>query len=89
MRYNKNGEALLHRLGQNASFSEVLLTIRYLGYELRSTDKCDFVELDASGVDEFGRTKFNCRTVRLDELTEFLNGEMVSREIIKEEEIEI
>ena len=78
MRYNKNGEALLHRLGQNASFSEVLLTIR-------SEDKFDYVKLDTRGVDELGYAKWNSRTVRLDELTEWLNQEMESRDIIKRE----
>lgn len=84
MRYNKDGEALLHRLGHNASFIEVLLTIRYLGYELRSADKFDFVKLDATHVDEYGHSKFDgSRIIRLEELIEWLNQEMVSRNIIK------
>lgn len=85
MRYNKNGEALLHRLGQNASFSEVVLTARNLGYELRCEGREDFVKLDTSGEDQYGHPKFDSRTVRLDELTEWLNEEMISREIIKRE----
>lgn len=85
MRYNKNGEALLHKLGQNASFSEVVLTARHLGYELRCEGRIDFVKLDTSGVDELGHPKFDSRTVRLDELIEWLNQEMASRDIIRME----
>lgn len=83
MRYNKNGVALLHRLGPNASFSEVVLTARHLGYELRSEDNIDFVKLDTSEGDKYGRPIWDRRIVRLDELTEWLNQEMVSRDIIK------
>lgn len=83
MRYNKNGEPSLHRLGPNASFSEVVLTARYLGYELRCEGKIESVKLDTSGIDELGHPKFDSRHVRLDELTEWLNQEMVSRDIIK------
>lgn len=85
MRYNKNGEALLHRLGQNASFSEVVLTVRHLGYELRCEGNIDFVRLDTNGQDKYGHTTFDTKPVRLEELIEFLNTEMESRDIIKRE----
>ena len=83
MRYNKNGEALLHRLGQNASFSEVVLTVRHLGYELRCEGNIDFVRLDTNGQDKYGHTTFNSKPVPLDELIESLNTEMESRDLIK------
>lgn len=83
MRYNKNGEALLHRLGTNANFGEVVLTARYLGYELQCEGRVDFVKLNTSGEDQYGHPKFDSRTIRLEELIEWLNQEMVSRDIIK------
>ena len=85
MRYNKNGDALLHRLGKDACFSEVVLTVRELGYTIECSDRFDFVKLETEKKDKYGFSMFNSETVRLDELTEWLNEEMISREIIKRE----
>jgi hypothetical protein len=85
MRYNKNGDAILHKLGKDASFSEVVLTVRELGYTIECSGRFDFVKLETEKKDKYGFSMFNSKTVRLDELVEWLNREMVSRNIIKEE----
>jgi hypothetical protein len=46
MRYNKNGDAILHKLGKDASFSEVVLTVRELGYTIECSGRFDFVKLE-------------------------------------------
>lgn len=88
MRYNKNGEAVLHRLGAKASFSEVLLTIQERGYELRCYCGKQYVDLDKKGEDVYGHPVFNTKHVKIDNMVEWLNSEMVDSELIKEEEPE-
>lgn len=83
MRYNKNGEEILHRLGSKASFSEVLITIRCLGYGLSSDDKIDYVRLSTESKDPYGRLEYNSRIVYVPSLIEWLNQEMESRGIIQ------
>ena len=85
MRYNKNGDAILHKLGKDASFSEVVLTVRELGYTIECAGRFDFVKLETRTEGKNGFSMFNSKIVRLDELVEWLNQEMVSRNIIKEE----
>lgn len=85
MRYNKNGDAILHKLGKDASFSEVVLTVRELGYTIECSGRFDFVKLETRTEGKYGWSEFNIKMVRLDEIVEWLNQEMVSREIIKEE----
>jgi len=83
MRYNKNGEEILHRLGSKASFSEVLTTIRCLGYDLSSESKFDYVKLSSYTKDLYGRLEYSYRVVYVPSLIEWLNQEMESRGIIQ------
>ena len=85
MRYNKNGDAILHKLGKDASFSEVVLTVRELGYTIECSGRFDSVKLETKEEGKYGLYEYKSKYVRLDELVEWLNQEMVSRNIIKEE----
>ena len=85
MRYDKLGNALLHKLGRNASFAEVYLTAVELGLSIRSRGAAKLVLTEKTGEDRYGNDMTQDHWVEPERMAEFLNQRMVDEGIIKEE----
>ena len=88
MRYDKLGNALLHRLGAGATFSEVYLTATELGFYIKSKGPGTVVLEIKTGEDRYGNPITQTRWKRPEEVVEYLNGYMEDNDIIKMEEPE-
>ena len=85
MRYDKLGNALLHKLGRGASFAEVYLTAVELGYSIESKGPGKVSLESLEGDDRLGWPIPAKRHIPPEEVVDFLNQRMVDEGIIKEE----
>jgi ferredoxin-fold anticodon binding domain-containing protein len=89
MRYDKLGNALLHKLGKNASFAEVYLTAVELGIGIESKGPGEVVLTRKTGEDRLGWPEYETRWIAPEEVADWMNKRMVEEGIIKEEEPEV
>lgn len=81
MTYNEQGHPIFKKLGPRATFANVCENACNMGYTLNiKSDKSDWVILSRYEGDQY-----TSRYIRMDEFIDFLNGQMVEREYIKEE----
>jgi hypothetical protein len=85
MRYDKLGNALLHKLGRGASFAEVYLTAVELGYSIESKGANKVLLRRTTGTDSKGWINTRTETLPPEEVVDFLNQRMVDEGVIKEE----
>jgi hypothetical protein len=91
MRYDKLGNALLHKLGKNASFAEVYLTAVELGIGIESKGPGEVVLTRKTGEDQVGWEDWlgwperETRRVAPEEVADWMNMRMIEEGIIKEE----
>lgn len=89
MRYDKLGNAVLHRLGARATFAEVYLTAVELGITIESKGPADVVMEHNDGEDRWGYPIVKTRCKKPEEVVEYLNRYMEDNGIIKEEDPEL
>ena len=85
MRYDKLGNAVLHRLGKGASFAEVYLTAVELGVSIESKGPGQVVMRRNTGEARLGYPIEETRLVRPEVVADRLNEMMLDEGIIKEE----
>lgn len=85
MRYDKMGNALLHRLGERATFAEVYITAVELGIGIESKGPGEVAMERTTGTDRLGYPQYETRWVEPEKVAEWLNQRMIDEGIIKEE----
>lgn len=88
MRYDKLGNALLHRLGERATFAEVYLTAVELGITIKTKGPDAVVVEYDDGEDRLGNPLTKTRWIKPEDVVEYINRYMEDNGIIKEEEPE-